>query len=208
MAGSTVCQEKNQEVTALDRWDKVRDMLLSWIRTQLLSGPPALKRDVRQLGLVLRLMREWQGDATDINWMLIDEDLELLEAKAWEKLPKGTPRRGRRLSEHQKRIIASVELLRQCGQKARCQMVVEALKAWGVKRDWITVSNLWSWYKSYRLHHPERHALPRYWLKIIYPYILPQLKEYLRGASNQLNGRLDSNASVSDKPSALRRRNG
>jgi hypothetical protein len=178
VAGSTVCQEKNQDVTALNRWDKVRDMLLSWIRTQLFSSPPAFKRDVRQLRLVLRQMREWQGDATDINWKLIDEDLELLEAKAWDKLPKGTPRRGRRLSEHQKRIIASVELLSQCGQKARCQMVVEALKSWGVKRSWITVSNLWSRYKSYWRRHPERHALPRYWLKIIYPFILPELEPY------------------------------
>jgi len=178
VAGSTVCQEKNQDVTAFDRWDKVRDMLLLWIREQLISGPPTFKRDVRQLRLVLRRWREWRGDATDINWKLVDEDLDLLEAKAFEKLPKGTPRRGRRLTEHQKRIITSVELLHQCGQKARCQMVVEALKSWGVKRNWITVSNLWSWYKSYRLRHPERHALPRYWLKIIYPFILPQLEPY------------------------------
>ena len=123
VAGSTVCQEKNQDVTAFDRWDKVRDILLSWIRTQLFTGPPVLKRDVRRLKMVLSRWREWQGDATDINWKLLDEDLELLEATAWEKLPKGTPRRGRHLTEHQKRIIAGVELLRQCGVKDPCQMV-------------------------------------------------------------------------------------
>jgi hypothetical protein len=123
-------------------------------------------------------MREWKGDVTDINWMLIEEDLKLLEAKAWEKLPKGAARRGRRLGEHQKRIIAAVELLRQCGVRGRCQMVIEALRSWGVKREWNTVSNLWSWYKSYRLRHPERHALPGYWLKIIYPFVLPQLEPY------------------------------
>src|SRR2546425_649139 len=180
IGGNTVyC--KQGDISAFDRWRKVRELLLGMIRQELLL-PLMRGRDVRQLKMILREIRDWSGDATGIDWKLINGDLKILEdeARRYESFPKEAPRRGRKLIEHQHRIIACVELLRQCGVRDPCKTVVEVLWAWGIKREWKTVSNLWSRYKTYRRRHPEREALPGYWVKGILFFIVPELDAWIQ----------------------------
>lgn len=191
MAGSTVYFER-EDLSAFNRWRGVWEFLLSQIREDL-ARPMLRARDVQQLKIALREIQQSAGGAPGIDWNLIQEDLKVLErtARRYDSFPKETPRRGRSLSEHQKRIIACVELLRQCGVRDPCQKVVEALCVWGINRQWKTVSNLWSRYKNYRRRHPDREALPAYWVKIILLSNQPQLNAWIQRQADKTHGSND-----------------
>ena len=204
VAGTTIHWKRADE-SALGRWRGIWDLLLGILRDQLLR-PLLSRRDVRQLKFCLQQMRPLWEVTTRINWKQIEDDLKILEntAKGYDSFPKGSPRRGRQLSKHHKGVIASVELLRQCDVHDPCQKVVEALYAWGVSLQWKTVMNLWSGYKKYPRRHPDREAMPRYHIKGILWFVLPEVKAWAKktGAS------LDPDFSKSGRPSALRRRSG
>lgn len=121
---------------------------------------------------------------------------------AWDET--SAPRRGRRLSEHNRHIIAAVELLRQCGVRDPSQRVVEALSSsWGIDRESKTVLNLWSWYKNYPRRHPGREAMPHYHIKRILWLILPAIKAWEKRTGISV---VAPQVSESGIPSALRRR--
>lgn len=184
IAGSTVYFERG-DLSALNRWRKVWEILLGLVRQEL-ARPMLRVRDVRQLKIVLREIQQLAGSAPGIDWSLIQEDLKVLEltAKRYDGFPKGPPRRGRNLTEHQKRIIACFELLRQCGIRNPCQEVAEGLWDWGIDRKLKTISNLWSRYKKYPRRHPEREHLPGYWVKIILFSIRPQVNAWIQTQAN------------------------
>jgi hypothetical protein len=204
VAGSHV-RSKRADDSASDRSRAVWNLLLSILREQLLR-PLVSGRDVRQLRLCLRQLRSWPMGTGHIDWRCIDEDLEVLEdmAHEYDGFPKGPPRRGRRLGRFQQRIIAAVELLRQCGVPDPSLQVVEALDSFGVKREAKTVLNLWSRYRKYPRRHPERQRMPGYHLKCILWLVLRDLKQLEKKTS------VSGVGPVYDlrRPSKPRRRNG
>jgi hypothetical protein len=171
VAGTTVHSKRGDE-SALDRWKSVWNLLLYIFRDQLLR-PLISGRDVRELKFCLKQLQKW---APHLDWKGIHEDLKVLEAtaKEYDGFPKSSPRRGRRQSEHNRHIIAAVELLRQCGVRDPSQRVVEVLSSsWGIDRESKTVLNLWSAYKNHPRRHPGREAMPHYHIKRILWLNLP-----------------------------------
>lgn len=191
IAGSTVHSKRGDE-SALDRWGGIRNLLVSVLRDQL-QWPLLSRRHVRELKFCLQQLRPLWEVATRINWKQIEEDLKVIEntANDYDSFQKSSPRRGRQLSNHRKGVIASVELLRQCGVPDRHQQVVEALYSWGVSLECKTVMNLWSGYKTYPRRHPSRDAMPRYYINWILWRVLPDVKAWAEksGASLRSDSR-------------------
>jgi len=179
---------KRGDESALDRWRGIWNLLLNILRDQLLR-PLLSRRDVRQLKLCLQQLRPLWKVTTRINWSRIEEDLKILEdtANDYDSFPKCSPRRGRQLTMRQKGVIASVELLRQCGVHDPCQQVVKALYSWGVSREWKTVMNLWSGYKKYPRRHPNRDAMPSDHIKGILRFVLPEVKAWAKNTGASLD---------------------
>jgi hypothetical protein len=174
LAGSTV-QGKLGEIFAFERWRAVWNLLLSILREQLVQ-PLLSSRDVTQLRLCLNQLQTWSPAKVTLDWEGIEKDLKTLEATAKEHdgLPKSLPRRGRKMSRHQRHIVAAVELLRQCGVRDPSQKVAgELFKSFGTNRGAQTVLNLWSAYKKYPRRFPEREAMPHYHLKAILWFVWP-----------------------------------
>ena len=181
VAGATIYGTTGDN-SAPDRWRTVWKLLLYILREQL-QRPLLSKREVMQLKLCLRQLRPWCTERTGINWKKVEgDDVQALEAtaKGYDSFPKGPSRRGRKLTEHQRRIIASVELLHQCGVPYACEKVGLTLESYGIRRDAKTVLNLWSRYNKYRLRHPEREATPSYFIKGMLWSVMPDVNAWVR----------------------------
>jgi len=179
LAGTTV-HSKRGDASARDRWKAVWNLLLHILRQQLLL-PLVSRREVRQLEFCLKQLQTWASGTAHLDWEGIQEDLKVLAATAteYDSLRKSPPRRGRRLTEHNRHIIAGVELLRQCGVSDPSQKVAEVLYwSWGINRESKTILNLWSGYKNYPRRHPGREAMPHYHIKGILWLIRPAIKAW------------------------------
>jgi hypothetical protein len=179
LAGTTV-HSKRGDASARDRWKAVWNLLLYILRDQLLR-PLLSRRDVRQLQFCLNQLQKWASGTAHLDWKGILGDLKVLEAtaKEFDSFPKSSPRRGRRLTRHNRHIIAAVELLRQCRVRDPSQKVADVLySSYGINRESKTVLNLWSSYKNYPRRHPGREAMPHYHIKGILWLIRPAIKSW------------------------------
>ena len=210
LAGSTVYGRRGDK-SALDRWHAIKDFLITQLRTQLVSGRPFSARQARELRFCLAYLQPSWELYMNVDWGLVEEDLNVLEdtgktQDGFIKSYSARPRRGRSLTLQQQRIIASVELLRQCGVRDPSQKVIEALfSSWEITREAKTVLNLWSGYKKYRRRFPEREAMPYYHLKAVLWLLRPAVKAWEKKTGVSV---VASKVSEPNRPSTPRRRSG
>lgn len=187
VAGSIIYGEAG-DLSALDRWQEIRELLVGRLRAQLVFSRPLSTHEARELRFCLEQLRPWWEPYSQPDlWRIIEHDLTILEATGRIRnsfFPKGRRRPGRRrkLKLHQERIIAAVELGRQCGVRDAAQEVVEILHCFGIHREAKTVANLWSSYRNYPGRLPDRDAMAQYHIEGILWLVRPAVKEWEKRA--------------------------